>query len=317
MDITSKINELKALSPEQAMQLASATLPPWVMVGLVLVLAWKLADLSWAFAPKGQVVTAAPPPQQVQQAPSSGRQGIDYRSTVGLFGTAAAEPDDMPAGFDPDDLEINTDYDLFGIVARTETSAGLAIIAERNGEAQVYAPGENINSRVSLDSVHAHHVVIINGGVAQMLELPREGDASSSSQRRSAAPQRRQRTSNRNARPSPSRNALVDLSDPAKLTDLIRPQPVFNNGKQVGYRVYPGRKRQQFSQLGLKPGDLITDINGTQLDDPAKGMDIFKTLSTSTQVSVTVQRNGTSEVLVLDTQQIASAANSASGSKER
>ncbi|MEL7450908.1 MAG: type II secretion system protein GspC, partial [Pseudomonadota bacterium] len=299
-----------------AMQLASTTLPPWIMGGLVLVMAWKLADLSWAFAPQGEIVTAAPPQQQARPAQPSGRQGVDYRSTVGLFGTAAEEPADGPI-IDPDTLEVNTDFDLFGIVARTETSTGLAIIAERNGEAQVYAPGENINSRVSLDSVHAHHVVIINGGVPQRLELPREGDAANAPQRRVATPTRRSRTSNRSARASQSPRALVDLSDPAKLTDLIRPQPVFNNGKQVGYRVYPGRKRQQFSQLGLKPGDLITDINGTQLDDPAKGMDIFKTLSTSTQVSVTVQRNGASEVLVLDTQAIASAANSASGSKER
>ncbi len=297
------------------MQLASTTLPPWIMVGLVLVMAWKLADLSWAFAPRGEIVTAAPPPPPERPAPNSGRQGVDLRSTVGLFGTAAPDkgPDEPP----PEDLPVNTDFDLFGIVARTETSAGLAIIAERNGEAQVYAPGENINSRVSLDSVHAHHVVIINGGAPQRLELPREGDAANAPQRRAASPTRRPRTSNRNARSSQSPRALVDLSDPAKLTDLIRPQPVFNNGKQVGYRVYPGRKRQQFSQLGLKPGDLITDINGTQLDDPAKGMDIFKTLSTSTQVSVTVQRNGASEVLVLDTQAIASAANSASGSQER
>ncbi len=315
MDITSKINELKALSPEQAVQLASTTLPPWIMVGLVLVMAWKLADLSWAFAPQGELVSAAPPPPREQPVQERGRQGVDYSSTVGLFGTAASEEQQQVEV--PEDLEVNTDFDLFGIVARTEASAGLAIIAERNGEAQVYAPGENLNSRVSLDSVHARHVVIINGGVAQMLELPRADDAAKAPRRRTASPTRRPRASNRNNLSAQSPRALVDLSDPAKLTDLIRPQPVFNNGKQVGYRVYPGRKRQQFSQLGLKPGDLITDINGTQLDDPAKGMDIFKTLSTSTQVSVTVQRNGASEVLVLDTQAIASAANSASGSKER
>ncbi len=316
MDITNKINELKGLSPEQAMQLASSTLPPWIMLGLVLMMAWKLADLSWLFAPQGVVIASEPSRASAQPAAQSGGASVDVRSIQGIFGTA--RPDDVPVIDDSIALEVNTDFDLFGIVARTSTSDGLAIIAERNGESMVYAPGDAINSRVSLDSVHAHHVIIVNGGVRERLELPQEADSAASPQRRTAMPSRRptpRTTQRRSAQSSPQ--AVLDLSDPAKLTDLIRPQPVFNNGKQVGYRVYPGRKRQQFVQLGLKPGDLITDINGTQLDDPAKGMDIFKTLSTSSQVSVTVQRNGASEVLVLDTQQLVNMTNSDSDNKER
>ena len=55
------------------------------------------------------------------------------------------------------------------------------------------------------------------------------------------------------------------------------------------------------------------EINGTPLDDPARGLDIFRSLSDSTQVSVTVERNGTSQVLVLDTQSL----NLGDGAKER
>jgi general secretion pathway protein C len=69
---------------------------------------------------------------------------------------------------------------------------------------------------------------------------------------------------------------------------------VFANGQQRGYRVYPGRNREQFSKLGLMPGDMVTAINGTPLDDPARGMEILQSMNSATQVTVTVERNGQS-----------------------
>ncbi len=61
-----------------------------------------------------------------------------------------------------------------------------------------------------------------------------------------------------------------------KLSDVIRPTPYFVNGQQSGYRVYPGRNRQQFSDLGLRPGDLIKDVDGQALTDPTQAMQIFQ-----------------------------------------
>ena len=52
---------------------------------------------------------------------------------------------------------------------------------------------------------------------------------------------------------------------------------------------------------GLRPGDLITQINGMALDDPARGMEIFRGLADATSVTVTLDRNGETEMLTLDT----------------
>ena len=90
----------------------------------------------------------------------------------------------------------------------------------------------------------------------------------------------------------------------AKLADVIRPTPYFVNGQQQGYRVYPGRNRAQFSALGLRPGDLIKDIDGQSLSDPAQAMQIFQSLGNAEQVSVTVERNGQPETIVLRTSQL-------------
>jgi general secretion pathway protein C len=109
----------------------------------------------------------------------------------------------------------------------------------------------------------------------------------------------------------PTENSLADrkrqhiTSEPSVITDIMRPQPVFAQGKQRGYRVYPGRNRQAFTRLGLRPGDLVTAINGTPLDDPARGQEIFSTLGSSSEAHVTVMRNGKQQDLTLNMAQIA------------
>ncbi len=67
--------------------------------------------------------------------------------------------------------------------------------------------------------------------------------------------------------------------------------------------MYPGRNRQQFASLGLRPGDLIKDIDGQALTDPTQAIQIFQTLGTANQVAVTIERNGQQQSLVLSTSQ--------------
>src|ERR1700751_3990983 len=102
-------------------------------------------------------------------------------------------------------------------------------------------------------------------------------------------------------------------NDPGLMAGIMRPQPVFAGGKQKGYRVYPGRNRQSFQRLGLRPGDLVTAINGTPLDDPARGQEIFGTLGASSEARVTVTRNGRQQDLSLNLAQVAQQASELGG----
>jgi hypothetical protein len=49
----------------------------------------------------------------------------------------------------------------------------------------------------------------------------------------------------------------------------------------------------------------VTAINGTPLDDPARGQEIFSTLGSSSEARVTVMRNGKQQDLTLNMAQIA------------
>jgi general secretion pathway protein C len=98
--------------------------------------------------------------------------------------------------------------------------------------------------------------------------------------------------------------------DPGLLDQVMRTVPSYDNaaGKLRGFRAYPGRNRQIFSQLGLKPGDLVTAINGTALDDPQRSQDVFNTIQTSDHVTVTVERAGVKQEISLNIAQVAAQA---------
>ena len=103
-------------------------------------------------------------------------------------------------------------------------------------------------------------------------------------------------------RPCFPRNVLSENA--SRITDVIRVAPHIEQGQMVGFRVNPGQEREQFAALGLRPGDLIKDIDGQSLTDPTEAMRIFQTLDGADQVSVTVERDGQPQVIVLSTSQL-------------
>jgi len=90
------------------------------------------------------------------------------------------------------------------------------------------------------------------------------------------------------------------LKDPAKASEYVRVQPANVGGQLKGYRIYPGRDRSAFTQAGLRPGDLVTSVNGVQLDDPAKALQLLSDLSQAGQVTLVVERGGQAQTISLN-----------------
>jgi len=51
--------------------------------------------------------------------------------------------------------------------------------------------------------------------------------------------------------------------------------PYIVDGRIQGYRVFPKADRDLFRSLGLRPGDLVTEIDGQPLNDPAVAFALF------------------------------------------
>ncbi len=185
---------------------------------------------------------------------------------------------------------------LTGIIAANDPQNGLAILGQSAQSTKVFAVGDNVPGGAKLHSVFSDRVVIDRGGTLETLVLPHQIAPNTTPPPTTAVLNTES--------PVAERMRKLITEQPSVIADVMRPQPVFANGKQTGYRIYPGRNRQAFLKLGLRPGDLVTAINGTPLDDPEHGQQIFNTLGSSSEAHVTVQRNGQQQDVVLNLAQV-------------
>lgn len=286
------LRALEHLSPQQWLDRTSRTLPQVLSVVLVVAIAWQLVQLTWMLLDRDADISVPVPAPPMQTA--SARQGPDIQAIVNahLFGVQQAETSIDPSTAPQTQMNLV----LSAVFATNDPSKGLAIIGESAAAANVFKVGEAVRPGTMLHAVYADRVILDRGGTLEALALPTQNMAGVQlSQAPAVRPPSSQFTEN-----------LRQLAEtnPGALAEVVRPQPVFANGVQRGYRVYPGRNRQMFARLGLQPGDLVTTINGTPLDDPQRGIEIFNTMATSDRVTVTVERNGQSQDLTLNTAQI-------------
>jgi general secretion pathway protein C len=191
---------------------------------------------------------------------------------------------------------------LTGTIAGNDPQNGLAILGQTAQTVKVYAVGDSVPGGAKLHSVYSDRVVIERDGQLESLALPRQLNAGNAPPPSTAALQ--------GDGSSIERMRRMITEQPGLLADVMRPQPVMDHGRMNGFRVYPGRDRMAFMRLGLRPGDQVTAINGTPLDDRDRGEQILHTLGSSSEAHVTVIRNGQQQDLVLNIAQVAQEADS-------
>jgi general secretion pathway protein C len=301
MATEAKWSDFTSLDGARTLTAANQLLPPWVALILVVAIGWQLANIIWMLIPGPAAGDPVVVPAGQVRAVGSDPVTADVQAiaAVHLFGEAGAD-DAAPVVPEVSDENLEdtrlSNLELKGTIASPEPSMSAAIITDSRNEEKVYLIGDPIASGAKLHAVYTDRVVLNENGRLTNLRLPEEYKQTA------AAPVRRTTTQRRTA-PTQSIQSVVS-QNVARLADVIRPTPYFVNGQQQGYRVYPGRDRRQFAALGLRPGDLIKDIDGQSLTDPAQAMEIFQSLGTASQVSVTVERNGQPEVIVLKTDQL-------------
>jgi general secretion pathway protein C len=185
---------------------------------------------------------------------------------------------------------------LTGTIAGNDPQNGLAILGQTPQTARVYAVGDIVPGGAKLHSVYSDRVVIDRNGQLESLALPRQLNTGNAPPPSAAALQ--------GENPNIERMRRMITEQPGLLADVMRPQPVMEHGRMNGFRVYPGRNRMAFMRLGLRPGDQVTAINGTPLDDRDRAEQILHTLGSSSEAHVTVIRNGQQQDLTLNIAQV-------------
>jgi general secretion pathway protein C len=297
MDVAKRLAEWRDRPPEQWFTTVNQYLPPGVTAILVIAIAYQLATLTWALAP-GSLPASTPTPRPVDRGAPAPTADYSALTSSHLFGEAAAQPEVVVAPVDAPDTTLS--LTLRGILSKEGDANGSVLIESRN-EQKTYYVGQAIEGAdgATLHSVYADRALLDRGGGRiETLRLPKELTASTGgAMGMPQLPQARLQTQNAPLRDVISNNA-------SKLTDIVKLAPHVQEGQIVGFRVTPGRDRATFEALGLQPGDVVTDINGTVLDDPNQGFQVFQSLGESTQANVTVLRDGVPQVIVIDTTQL-------------
>lgn len=268
-----------------------AKLPPIAAALLTAVLAWQLATLLWTLIPLPASARWTPAPGFVDPKPARAALNADALAGAHLFGQYQASASATNVANAPD---TQLAFTLLGILAGTRDKESLALIAKDNADEAPYAIGDDVSPGVALTAIFTDRVILSRNGQLETLRLDKDSPsnapvfnpATNSSEPQEGTPAAAQML---------SQIKEQVLTDPSKAANFIRVQPISGEGGLKGYRVYPGPERGAFNAAGLKPGDVVTAINGTSLSDPGQALQLLQSLSQSSNMSLTVDRNGVSQ----------------------
>lgn len=287
-------------------------LPQILEILLVVLLAQALAGLLWKFFPEPDGANVLPERVEKRAEPVMTETGPNVNQIIAakLFGEQIAEksaPEPEIAAEDAPDTRLN--LSLLGILAATEDHGSRALIGTPNGDEKPYSIGDDIVQGASLHSIYPDRILLSRAGALEALRLDKDAPSKATPNRSSHRTRASRNAATRGGTTTnvtPEAAKLVSrirdqiLADPSAATKFIRVQPASSGGRLQGYRLYPGRDRKAFSAVGLRPGDLVTQVNGIQLNDANTALQMLTQVSQANSVSVVIKRGGKEQTMNLN-----------------
>lgn len=277
----------------------------WLNFLLVMLLAYTLAQLTWALLRSpADDLTALPPVAPKANLPAETVSvSLDKVAALHLLGRSD-EPPPVEEAKPIVAPETRLNLTLRGLVALDSQEGARAIISQGSGDEQPYGVGASVPGGATLHEIHADRVILERGGRFETLTLPKEKMALNNAPAKTA---RVPPPSGGVGSVSPSADSRQlrelrekVLNNPQEAMQLINAQPVISGGELKGYRVNPGRDRALFNSVGLRPGDIVTRVNGIDLNNMSQMGSLFQQLSSASRLDVTVERGGQRTQLSLD-----------------
>ena len=202
---------------------------------------------------------------------------------------------------------LNVAESAINIPPKSSRGSAFAIISQSGGEQKMYTEGETIADAVKVLEIFADKVVVENRGTRQEIFL---SDGQNTTTASAPSPRQMARSSNiaggqSSPRPNPGstprRNENLGQQDLRKLrTDIMNdvsilaqysaPEPLLLEGEVKGFRLHLSNRLRLLYQIGFRPGDVITELNGVRLNDPDTIQETLYNFISSEQLAVSVMR---------------------------
>jgi len=210
----------------------------------------------------------------------------DYTSAIvkhNLFGVAAAKIPSAPQPVaDAPDTQLN--LELRGVLAYNPEASALAIISEGRSDERVYAIGDELPGSATLEEVLADHVILKRNGRLEKLRLPEDSTPIA------VAASTGKNTDVSQLTAGQLRDNIV--KDPMQFARKVRTIPHKEDGKLVGYKLRARDYEAVLAQYGLQPNDIVTEVNGTALNNPKTSLRALRSLATASEINATILRDG-------------------------
>lgn len=263
----------------------------WVnLVLLALVAYWGASTVSTAIAarltPSPEVRLSPAPPAIAHEPrrPASYYAAIQTRDIFNSVKQEAPKPAETPK---PTQCKLK----LWGVAVHTDGSSYCIIEDLTTRRQQLYrvtdkAPGCGTVKRVEWD-----RVILDRDGRDEILNLvqPQNGPVPGRFGYRPGGPGIQRVNANQYSIDRGEVDAA--LNNMNQLFTQIRAVPHFEGGRATGFRVFAIRQNSIFDKLGLQNGDIIQNINGTDINDPSRALALFQQLRNERDLTVQILRN--------------------------
>jgi len=255
--------------------LSHRAIPALATVAALLLLCWTLAQGTW------RVLQPASP--AVARSGAADLTDLRALGSVQLFGRAAPRSPAVEASVAPSNLNMT----LTGVAARA--TGGCALVIVQGQPEAAFCSGEEVSPGVRLDTVERDRIVIVRNGVREAVFM-KDADGAAAA----AVPPIVQSVGT-DRQLVDRRQLQQQLGRPEFLNQaLIVPNP------DGGFLVRQVQAGSLYEKLGLRPGDVIRNVNGQPLTNMDDVMRLYQQFGTAQRVLVDVQRQGRNETLYYD-----------------
>src|SRR6266849_6938565 len=252
-------------------------------VAALFALCWGLAQGTWRVVQPGSPAVSR----------AGGADFTDLRALADAhpFGRAAAAPPRDPAS-DARLARSNLNITLTGVVVRA--SGGCALVIVQGQPESAYCAGEDVVPGARLESVLRDRIVIVRGGAREAVLMKDAEETPGAAGVAITSPI---------VQPLGADRQLVDrrqLQQQLGRPEFLSQALIVPNPGGGGFLVREVQSGSLYEKLGLRPGDVIRNVNGQPITNMEDVMRLYQQFGSAERVLVDVQRQGRSETLYYD-----------------
>lgn len=253
----------------------------------------------WLAAIPGGALPAAAAP------PPAGRDWSDRKTILdrNLFQVSTLLPDEpveaAPISEDEELAATRLPLKLLGTVASSDPKAAWAAVEETSKrERLVVRPQDKLLDKATVVRIERRRIVLENAGKREELVLDEEPAATGALARVQppvrtvpAVADLRERVQQTGDSSFQVQRGQVEeaMRNPAELFSQARILPKYENGQMTGVQLNSIQPGSLFEEIGIRDGDVITQVNGIVVSSPQDSAALLRELTESNVFEVSVQ----------------------------